>query len=105
MVSLGIVHNDITRNNILIAKVNFGEWKSKIIDFKKACEINTSKIKEIPVSERARPKLCHKHIDPALHYGQYAPGPTSDVYSFVYMASKIAKAKKSELIEKFALCL
>ena len=80
--SLGIVHNDIKANNItLIAKVNFGEWQSKIIDFKKACEINISKIKEIPVSERARPKLCHKHIDPELQDGQYAPGPTSDVYS------------------------
>ena len=87
----------------MIAKVNFGEWQSKIIDFKKACEINTFKIKQIPVSERARPKLSHKHSDPALHDGQYAPGPTSDVYSFGYMAIKIAKAKKSELIEKFAL--
>ena len=43
-VSPGIVHNDIKGNNILIAKVNFGEWQSKIIDFRKACEINTSKI-------------------------------------------------------------
>ena len=57
------------------------------------------------VSERARPKLCHKHIDPALQDGQYASGPTSDVYSFGYMAIKIAKANKSELIEKFALWL
>ena len=55
------------------------------------------------MSERARPKLCHKHIDPALQDGQYASGPTSDVYSFGYMAIKIAKANKSELIEKFAL--
>ena len=54
--SPGSVHNDIKGNNILIAKANFGEWQSKIIDFKKACEINTSKIKEIPVNERARPK-------------------------------------------------
>ena len=50
---ISIVHNDIKGNNILIAKVNFGEWQSKLIDFKKACEINTSKITEIPVSERA----------------------------------------------------
>ena len=57
------------------------------------------------LSERARPKLCHKHIDPALHDGQYAPVPTTDVYSFGYVAIKIAKAKKSELIEKFALWL
>ena len=99
------MHNDIKGDDILIAKVNIGEWKSKIIDFKKACEINTSKITEIPVSERARPSLCHKHIDPALH-GQYAPGPTSGVNSFGYiMAIKVAKAKKSELIEKFALWL
>ena len=55
------------------------------------------------MSERARPRLCHKHIDPALHDGQYAPGPTSGVNSFGYMAIKVAKAKKSELIEKFAL--
>ena len=106
MVSPGIVHNDRKANNIiLIAKVNFGECQSKIIDFKKACEINISKIKEIPMSERARPRLCHKHIDPALQDGQYAPGPTSDVYSFGYVAIKIAKAKKSELIEKCALWL
>ena len=72
------------------------------MDFKKACEINTSKITEIPVSERARPRLCHRHIDPALHDGQYAPGPTSAVNSFGYI---MAKAKKSELIEKFALWL
>ena len=102
---ISIVHNDIKGNNTLIAKVNFGECQSKIIDLKKACEINTSKITEIPVSERARPRLCHKHIDPALH-GQYAPGPTSGVNSFGYiMAIKVAKAKKSELIEKFALWL
>ena len=93
--SPGSVHNDIKGNNILIAKANFGEWQSKIIDFKKACEINTSKIKEIPVSERARPKfICHKHIDPALHDGQYAPGPASDVYSFGYMAIKILLLKQ-----------
>ena len=89
----------------MIAKVNFGEWQSKIIDFKKACEINSSKITEIAVSERARPKVCHKHIDPALHDGQYAPGPTSGVNSFGYMAIKVAKAKKSELIQQFALWL
>ena len=105
MASPGIVHNDIKGNNILIAKVNFDEWQSKITDFKKPCEINTSKITEIPVSERARPRLCHKHNDPALHDGQYAPGPTSGVNSFGYMAIKVAKAKKSELIEKFALWL
>ena len=63
----GIVHNDIKGDNILIAKVNFGEWQPKIIDVIKACEINTSKIKEIPLSERARLKLCHKHIDPAVY--------------------------------------
>ena len=57
------------------------------------------------MSERARPRLCHKHIDLALHDGQYAPGPTSGVNSFGYMAIKVAKAKKSELIEKFALWL
>ena len=45
---------DIKGDNILIAKVKFGEKQPKIIDFNKACEINTSKIKEIPVSERAR---------------------------------------------------
>ena len=55
------------------------------------------------MSERARPTLCHKHIDPALHDGQYAPGPASDVYSFGYMAIKNAKAKKSQLIDKFGL--
>ena len=93
--SPGIVHcNGIKGNNILIGKVNFGEWQSKIVDFKKACEINTSKITEIPVSERSRPRLCHKHIDSALHDGQYALGPTSDVYSFGYLAIKVAKAKK-----------
>ena len=59
--STGIVHNDIKGDNILIAKVNLGEWQPKIIDFNKACEIKTSKIKEIPVSERTRLKLCHKH--------------------------------------------
>ena len=53
--SPGIVQNGIKGNNILIAKVNFGEWQSKIIDFKKACEIN-SKITEILMSGRARPK-------------------------------------------------
>ena len=63
----GIVHNDIKGDNIWIAKVNFGEWQPKIIDVIKACEINTSKIKEIPLSERARLKLCHKHIDPAVY--------------------------------------
>ena len=47
--------------------------------------------------------LCHKHNDPALHGGQYAPGPTSYAWRFGSMAIKIAKAKKSELIEKFAL--
>ena len=45
---------EIKGDNILIAKVKFGEWQPKIIDFNKACEINTSKIKEIPVSERDR---------------------------------------------------
>ena len=87
--------------------MNFGEWQPKIhvIDFNKVCEIKTSKIKEVPVSERARLKSSHKHtcIDPALYDGQYAPGPTSDVYSFGYMASKLAKTKKSELIDKFAV--
>ena len=37
--STGIVHNDIKGDNILIAKVNLGEWQPKIIDFNKACEI------------------------------------------------------------------
>ena len=85
--------------------MNLGEWQPKIhvIDFNKVCEINTSKIKEIPVKEEARLKSCHKHIDRALYDGQYAPGPTSDVYSFGYMASKLAKTKKSELIDKFAV--
>ena len=46
-------------------------------------------------------ELCHKHNDPALHGGQYATGPTSYVWRFGYMAIKIAKAKKLELIEKF----
>ena len=32
----GTVHNDIKGDNILIAKVNFGEWQPKIIDFNKA---------------------------------------------------------------------
>ena len=45
---------DIKEDNILIVKVKFDEKQPKIIDFNKACEINTSKIKEIPVSERAR---------------------------------------------------
>ena len=45
---------DIKGDNILIVKVNFGEWQPKIIDFNKACEINTSQIKEIIVSEGAR---------------------------------------------------
>jgi len=54
----------------------------KIIDFNKVCKIKTAKIKEIPVSERARLKLCHEHIDPEMYDGQYDPGPTSDVYSF-----------------------
>ena len=34
----------------MIAKVNLGEWQPKIIEFNKACEIKTAKIKEIPVS-------------------------------------------------------
>ena len=66
----------------MIAKVNFGEWQPNIIDFNKGCEINTPKIKEIPVNERARLKLSHKHIDLSQYDGQYTPGPTSDVYSF-----------------------
>lgn len=41
-----------------------------------ACE---SKIKEISLSERARFKSFHKHIDHHAVLGQYAPGPTSDV--------------------------
>ena len=44
----------------MIVKVKFGEWQPKIIDFNKACEINTSKIKEITVSERARLKFVIK---------------------------------------------
>lgn len=48
---------DIKGDNILIVKVKFGEKQPKIIDFNNACEINTSKIKEITVSERARLKL------------------------------------------------
>ena len=85
--------------------MNLGEWQPKIhvIDFNKVHEIKTSKITEIPVKEKARLKSCHKYIDPALYDGQYAPGPTSDVYSFGYMASKLAKTKKSELIDKFAV--
>ena len=85
--------------------MNLGEWQPKIhvIDFNKVREIKISKIKEIPVKEKARLTSCHKHIDPALYDGQYAPGPTSDVYSFGYMASELAKTKKSELIDKFAV--
>ena len=85
--STGILHNDIKGENILIAKVNLSEWQPKIIDFNKACEIKTAKIKEIPVSERARLISSHKHIDPALYDGQYASGPNLDVYSFGYMAA------------------
>jgi len=44
--STGILHNDIKGENILIAKVNLSEWQPKIIDFNKACEIKTAKIKE-----------------------------------------------------------
>ena len=51
-----------------------GEWQPKIIDFNKACEIKTSKIKEIPVSERVRLK-CHRHIDPALYDGHMPLDP------------------------------
>ena len=32
----GTVHNDTKGDNILIAKVNFGEWQPNIIDFNKA---------------------------------------------------------------------
>ena len=74
--------------------MNLGKWQPKIhvIDFNKVREIKTSKIKKIPVKEKARLKSCHKQIDPALYDSQYAPGPTSDVYSFGYMASKFAVA-------------
>ena len=53
-----------------------GEWQPKIhvIDFNKVREIKRSKIKEIPVNEKARLKSCHIHIDPALYDGQYALG-------------------------------
>ena len=57
------------------------------IDFNEACEINTSKIKYIPESETARLELViNTLIQHCMHGGQYAPGPTSDVCSFGYMA-------------------
>lgn len=99
----GIVHNDIKGDNILIAQNDFEAWEPKIIDFNKACQMQSAKIKNIPANRRMRYKSSYKHIDPALYDGKYAPGPLSDVYSFGYMASKIAQTKKSDLIEKFAL--
>ena len=101
--SKGIVHNDIKGDNILIALSSSGVWQPKIIDFNKACQIKDTKVKNIPVNERARYKSCHKHIDPALYEGEYVTGPASDVYSFGYMASKIAKHLKSDLIERLAM--
>ena len=101
--STGILHNDIKGDNILISKGNLGDWQPRIIDFNKACKMESSRVKQIPASERSRLKSCHKHIDPALYDGQYAPCPASDVFSFGYMARKIAKTKRSELIEKLAL--
>ena len=77
---------------------------AKIIDFNEACEVRKTKVEVIPSgSERAGLKTWHKHIDPALYDGLYVPWSTSDVYSFGYMASTIAKTKKSELIDKLSL--
>ena len=74
------------------------------VDFNEAGEVRKSKAEVIPSGpERAWLKRCHKHIDPALYDGLYAPDPTSDVWSFGYMASTIAKTTKSELIEKLSL--
>ena len=77
---------------------------AKIIDFNEACEVRKTKVEVIPSgSERAGLKTWHKHIDPALYNGLYPPWSTSDIYSLGYMASTIAKTKKSEPIYKLSL--
>ena len=36
---VGIVHNDIKGDNVLISEVNRGDWQPKIIVFNEACEV------------------------------------------------------------------
>ena len=59
---------------------NRGDWQPKTVDFNEAGEVRKSKAEVIPSGpERAWLKRCHKHVDPALYDGLYAPDPTSDV--------------------------
>jgi len=98
----GIIHNDIKSDNILVIHTNSGAWKPKIIDFNKAASIANCKKRHIPAVEKPRYKALHKHIDPAIYDGTYAPCKESDVYSFGYMSSQIYQVIKSEQMERLA---
>lgn len=101
--TVGIIHNDIKTDNILVVQDVSGLWHPKIIDFNKAVHLGTSRKRDIPFAEQIRLKQLYKHVDPALYEGLYAPCPSSDVYSFGYMASQIARFIKSELVDKISV--
>jgi archaellum component FlaC len=80
--TIGIVHNDIKTDNILVMQSKCGSWYPKIIDFNKAVRTELCRKREIPAGDRAKYKSLYKHIDPAIYDGLYAPCIASDVYSF-----------------------
>lgn len=80
--NMGILHNDIKGNNIVVEKLG-GRLSPVIIDFGKSCKMSEATYyHHVPISERAEYSKRYPQVAPELIKRTHIRSKYSDIYSF-----------------------
>ena len=98
-----ILHNDLKTNDVVVENVN-DQPSAVINDFGKSCYVGNSRVKRIPIQERADYRKRYPHIAPEIVNMTRSQSFASDVYSYGVMLQKMNYLcdKKLEHVAKIA---
>ncbi len=105
---VGVLHNDITCSNILIAHDK--DYHIILIDFGKASRLSKAKVYHLTETEKQEYFVKYPHLAPEIIYGTHRQSVYSDIYSIglvLYMMidfCSFSSAVKSKLTEFTGKC-
>jgi serine/threonine protein kinase len=93
--SVGLIHNDLKANNVVLDEVSDHSYQPIIIDFGKSRPISSPKGSKLLSDEEQRDyRKLYPHIAPEIVKGLHPQSCASDVYSIGVMAKAIYKKYK-----------
>ena len=91
MHGLGYLHNDLKLDNVVLGKSWSRPLKAYIVDFGKACKVDSGKRYTLSSEEKEMYKHQHRQIAPDLRDGLVAQSIHTDVYSLGRIQNKLGK--------------